>query len=63
LNWREVGGDDQAAVLVPEDVLGAMRTEIIRKELDGKDFPASAKVVEGAKDAPKLVSATPSAIG
>lgn len=62
-NWREVGGDDQAVVLVSEDVLGAMRTEITRKVLDGKDFPASAKVVERATDAPKLVAATPGAIG
>lgn len=62
-NWREVGGDDQAVVLVSEDVLGAMRTEITRKLLDGKDFPASAKVVERATDAPKLVAATPGAIG
>lgn len=62
-NWHEVGGDDQAVVLVSENATGAMRTEIIRKVLGGKDLPSSVKLVELATDAPKLVAATPGAIG
>lgn len=62
-NWREVGGPDQAVVLVAEDAMGAMRTEITRKVLGGKDLPSSLKLVERATDAPKLVATTPGALG
>lgn len=62
-NWSEVGGEDQPVVLVSEEVTGAMRTEISRKVLDGKDIAATAKIVELANQAPTLVAGTPGAFG
>lgn len=62
-NWREVGGDDLPVVLVSENAMGAMRTEISRKVLGGKDLASDAKVVERATDAPKLVADIPGAFG
>ncbi|WP_176315814.1 substrate-binding domain-containing protein [Burkholderia vietnamiensis] len=62
-NWKEIGGADQPVILVSEQSTGAMRTEINRNLLDGKDFPTAAKVVDLASQIPAVVAATPGAIG
>lgn len=62
-NWRDVGGTDQPVVLVSSDTMGAIRTEISRTLLGGKDITHRARVVERAPDAPKLVATTAGALG
>lgn len=61
-NWKDVGGADQPVVLVSEQSTGAMRTEINRNLLGGKDFPATTRVVDLANQIPSVVAATPGAI-
>ncbi|WKZ88731.1 substrate-binding domain-containing protein (plasmid) [Ralstonia pickettii] len=62
-NWKEVGGEDQPVVIISEAGTGAMRTEISRHLLGGKDFPTDIKTIELANQIPGVVAATPGAIG
>ena len=62
-NWKEVGGADVPVTLVAELPNGAMRTEITRKVLDGKDFAAGTMVVDRAPAAVETVASTSGAIG
>lgn len=63
-NWRDVGGADMPVTVVSEEVMGAMRTEISRKLLNGKDLtPTILTVVQLATNTPQVVAKNRGALG
>lgn len=62
-NWKEVGGADMPITVVTEKPSGAMRTAIVTKVMDGKDFPDTAALVSYAPEAARQVQLYTGALG
>ncbi len=62
-NWKELGGPDQAIVVILPNALDGVRATLATALLEGQAFLATARTCEKLAEIPALVAATPGALG